>query len=218
MPTAEQSGVVIDDDARLRAHIRLLGDLLGQTLVRQEGPGLLEQVEEVRLAVRSDPARAATVLDSADLGSATKLARSFSIYFDLANVAEQVERAHDARDERRERAGPLNRVVDAVRAADLDRSLVEQIASVMSVRPVFTAHPTEAARRSVLVKLRRIADILLNADLTDNERARHLAEIIDLLWQTDELRLERPQVLDEARNALYYLDDLTRGILSSHPR
>ncbi|MEY2989454.1 MAG: hypothetical protein RLZZ163_370, partial [Actinomycetota bacterium] len=63
MPTGEQSGVVTDDDARLRAHIRLLGDLLGQTLVRQEGPGLLEQVEEVRLAVRSDPARAAAVLD-----------------------------------------------------------------------------------------------------------------------------------------------------------
>jgi len=204
---------VTSDDARLRSHIRLLGDLLGQTLVRQEGPALLEQVEEVRLAVRNDPARAAAVLDSADLDTATKLARSFSIYFDLANVAEQVERAHDARDDRREKAGPLNRVVDAAQAAGIERALVEQVAAAMSVRPVFTAHPTEAARRSVLVKLRRIADILLNHDLSEGERARHTAEIIDLLWQTDELRLERPQVLDEARNALYYLDDLTRGPL-----
>lgn len=201
------------DDARLRSHIRLLGDLLGQTLVRQVGPLLLQQVEAVRLAVRADPAAAAEVLDGADLETATRLARSFSIYFDLANVAEQVERAHDARSDRRERSGPLHRVVDQALAAGVDAQRVAEVASAMSVRPVFTAHPTEAARRSVLVKLRRIADILLDPALSDAERERSLAEVIDLLWQTDELRLERPQVLDETRNALYYLDDLTRGPL-----
>lgn len=200
-------------DARLRSHIRLLGDLLGQTLSRQEGPHLLDQVESVRLAVRTDPQAAAEVLDAADLDTATKLARSFSIYFDLANVAEQVERAHDASDDRRSRSGPLHQVVDAARSARVDPDLVAQVAGAMSVRPVFTAHPTEAARRSVLVKLRRIADILLDTTASETERARNLAEVIDLLWQTDELRLERPQVLDEARNAMYYLDDLTRGPL-----
>lgn len=201
------------DTTRLRSHIRLLGDLLGQTLVRQEGRDLLDQVETVRLAVRSDPHQAARVLDSANLATATQLARSFSIYFDLANVAEQVERALDTREDRRTRSGPLHRVVDAARAAGVNRDLVAEVAAAMSVRPVFTAHPTEAARRSVLVKLRRIADILLDAGASDSERERTLAEVIDLLWQTDELRLERPQVLDEARNALYYLDDLTRGPL-----
>ena len=200
-------------DARLRSHIRLLGDLLGRTLVRQEGQDLLDQVEAVRLAVRNDPQEAARLLDSADLDAATKLARSFSIYFDLANVAEQVERAHDAGDDRKARSGPLHRVVDAARGSGVDRELVQQVAAAMSVRPVFTAHPTEAARRSVLVKLRRIADILLDTTASNSDRARSLAEVIDLLWQTDELRLERPQVLDEARNALYYLDDLTRGPL-----
>jgi len=205
--------VTSTDTARLRAHIRLLGTLLGQTLVRQEGEDLLDQVETVRLAVRSDPHEAARVLDSANLATATKLARSFSIYFDLANVAEQVERALDTSEDRRTRSGPLHRVVDAARAAGVDRDLVAEVAAAMSVRPVFTAHPTEAARRSVLVKLRRIADILLDAGASDSERERTLAEVIDLLWQTDELRLERPQVLDEARNALYYLDDLTRGPL-----
>jgi len=201
------------DDARLRAHIRLLGDLLGQTLVRQEGQRLLDQVEAIRIAVRSEPAAAAAALDAVDLATATQLARSFSIYFDLANVAEQVERAHDARSDRRERSGPLHRVVSQALEAGLAPDLVAQVAGAMSVRPVFTAHPTEAARRSVLVKLRRIADILLDTGLPDSERERALAEVIDLLWQTDELRLERPQVLDEARNALYYLDDLTRGPL-----
>jgi phosphoenolpyruvate carboxylase len=202
------------DDVRLRRHIRLLGDLLGQTLVRQEGSELLDQVETVRHAVRSDPVRAAAILDSVDLDSATKLARSFSVYFALANVAEQVERALDARSDRRQHSGPLHRVIDAVKEADLGLPVIEQVASAMSVRPVFTAHPTEAARRSVLVKMRRLADILLDEGLFDAERSRRLAEVIDLLWQTDELRLERPQVLDEARNALYYLDDLTRGPLA----
>ncbi len=213
---AQQSPLVDTsaEDSRLRAHIRLLGDLLGQTLVRQQGELLLSQVEAVRLAVRTDPTAAAAVLDQADLETATQLARSFSIYFDLANVAEQVERAHDARADRRIMSGPLHRVVDNARAANIDRGLVEQVASAMSVRPVFTAHPTEAARRSVLVKLRSIADVLLDEALSDSERTRRLAEVIDLLWQTDELRLEQPQVLDEARNALYYLDDLTRGPLA----
>jgi phosphoenolpyruvate carboxylase len=74
------------------------------------------------------------------------------------------------------------------------------------VRPVFTAHPTEAARRSILNKLGEVAK-LLDQDLNPRQNER-LAETVDLLWQTDELRLNRPEPLDEAMNALYYLDDL----------
>lgn len=201
-------------DARLRRHIRTLGDLLGHTLVRQEGQGLLDLVEQVRALVRTDPAAASELLASSDLTQATRLARAFSIYFDLANVAEQVERAHDAAASRRHDRGPLTRVVTAVQQSGIDTERVSDLAKVMSVRPVFTAHPTEAARRSVLLKMRNIADILMNENLSDTERSARLAEVIELLWQTDELRLERPQVLDEARNALYYLDDLTRGPLA----
>ena len=206
-----------EPDLRLRTNIRLLGDLLGHTLVRQEGPELLDLVEKVRALIRDDPTVAAQILGELDLESATLLARSFSIYFDLANIAEQVERTHDVLDAYVSSGSPLAKVVTEALSPEslpiytLDD--VAQIANDMSVRPVFTAHPTEAARRSVLIKLRKIADTLMDQRVSDATQTARLAELIDLLWQTDELRLEKPQVLDEARNALYYMNDLTRGPL-----
>ena len=206
-----------ESDLRLRTNIRLLGDLLGHTLVRQEGPELLDLVEKVRALIRDDPTVAAQILGELDLESATLLARSFSIYFDLANIAEQVERTHDVLDAYVSSGSPLAKVVtEALSPESLPIYTLEdvaQIASNMSVRPVFTAHPTEAARRSVLIKLRKIADTLMDQRVSDATQTARLAELIDLLWQTDELRLEKPQVLDEARNALYYMNDLTRGPL-----
>ena len=199
-------------DARLRGEIRELGELLGQTLARQHGPGLLDLVEAVRLAVREDPARAAALIDGADLATATLLARAFSIYFDLANVAEQVERAREVRDRRRASGGLLARVAQEAVAAGVTPDAARELGERMAVRPVFTAHPTEAARRSVLAKQRRIADLLLDEDV--EHRGERIAELVDLLWQTDELRLAQPTVLDEARNALYYLDELAHGPLA----
>ena len=153
-------------DLRLRTNIRLLGDLLGHTLVRQEGPELLDLVEKVRALIRDDPTVAAQLLRELDLESATLLARSFSIYFDLANIAEQVERTHDVLDAYVSSGSPLAKVVtEALSPESLVRYTPEQVAQIasnMSVRPVFTAHPTEAARRSVLIKLRKIADTLMD--------------------------------------------------------
>jgi phosphoenolpyruvate carboxylase len=209
---------VFDDpttDSRLRAEIRALGALLGQALVRHEGPDLLTLVEEVRALAREDQAAAAESLAGVDVHTATRLARAFSVYFDLANVAEQVERSRDIAAARLTTGGPLRRVADAVTTAAVPTELVSDLASGLSVRPVFTAHPTEAARRSVLLKLRRLADVLLDPGLDEETRLRRAGEFVDLLWQTDEIRLEQPQVIDEARNALYYVDDLTRGPLGA---
>jgi phosphoenolpyruvate carboxylase len=206
-----------DPDARLRADIRRLGTLLGQTLVRQEGKALLDLVEDVRTQIRTEPDAAAQRLTHIDIGTGTKLARAFSTYFHLANVTEQVHRARDLGRQRASLGGWLDRTAKLIADRGVPADEVASAARRLAVRPVFTAHPTEAARRSILTKLRAIADEL------DAEAAsmamygavtpadRRLAELIDLLWQTDELRAQRPDPRDEARNAVYYLADLAAG-------
>ncbi|MFD5874689.1 phosphoenolpyruvate carboxylase, partial [Streptomyces sp. NPDC060322] len=192
----------------LHADIRRLGDLLGETLVRQEGPELLDLVEQVRRLTREDGTAVTELLRGTEVGTATKLVRAFSTYFHLANVTEQVHRGRELGAVRAAEGGLLARVVQ--QAAQEAPDILAHTVKHLNVRPVFTAHPTEAARRSVLSKLRRIAE-LLDAPVNESDRRRHdtrLAEYIDLVWQTDELRVVRPEPADEARNAIYYLDEL----------
>jgi phosphoenolpyruvate carboxylase len=202
------------EDGALRADIRRLGMLLGQTLTRQEGRGLLDLVEEVRALVRTDADGAAAKLSSVDVATATLLARAFSTYFHLANITEQVHRARDLRRRRAQHGGWLDGAARRIADRGVPAKELAAAARRLAIRPVFTAHPTEAARRSILTKLRSIADELeaeYAASVLFGETARsdsRLAELLDLLWQTDELRLDRPDPTDEARNAVYYLSDL----------
>src|SRR4051794_7016603 len=213
-----------DADAALRADIRRLGSLLGQSLVRQDGQQLLDLVEEVRALVRSEPEAAAERLQGLDVVTGTQLARAFSTYFHLANITEQVHRARELRRIRVREGGWLERAAKLI--ADRGGGARESGADApkLAVRPVFPAPPPEAARRSILTKLRAVGDELdaeavataldgsLEPDKTRTARTdRRLAEVLDLLWQTDELRLERPEPSDEARNAVYYLADLAEG-------
>ncbi|MEU0300103.1 phosphoenolpyruvate carboxylase [Streptomyces sp. NPDC006175] len=205
MSSADQTPAA---NTELRADIRRLGDLLGETLVRQEGQDLLDLVERVRALTRTDGEAAAELLGDTDLETAAQLVRAFSTYFHLANVTEQVHRAHEMRDRRSAEGGLLARTADRLKDADPEH--LRETVKNLNVRPVFTAHPTEAARRSVLNKLRRIAE-LLDTPVIEADRRRQdvrLAENIDLIWQTDELRVVRPEPADEARNAIYYLDEL----------
>ena len=209
---AKAQSLIASDDATLRSDVRRLGDLLGQSLVRQEGPELLELVESVRKSVREG--HGVEILEKLSVEESVQLVRAFSTYFNLANVAEQVHRSRVLADVRAEGGSWLTRAVDKIERAmknpvtghEITHADLVKWISELDVRPVFTAHPTEAARRSVLSKLGEIASLLdTPKSVTQEER---LAETVDLLWQTDELRLDRPEPLDEAMNALYYLDDL----------
>ena len=201
----------MQDDASLRSDVRSLGELLGQSLIRQEGKSLLDLVEKIRAAVRSGNAEAQ--LKDVTVDQAVQLVRAFSTYFHLANVAEQVHRSRVLENERAESGSWIAQAVDKIEEArksghEIKLEELKTWLEDFSVRPVFTAHPTEASRRSVLSKLAQISD-LLEAP-ANRVRDSRLSEAIDLLWQTDELRVERPLVIDEAVNALYYLDDLFR--------
>lgn len=194
-------------EAELRSQIRRLGSLLGQSLVRQEGEQLLTLVEQIRNLTKDDPQAAAGVLARTDLDSAIKLARAFSTYFHLANITEQVYRAKEIASQKDKEGSWLWRTAARIKAANIDQNTLDNAFANLKVRPVFTAHPTEASRRSVLLKLKRIAELLEKPDSEDSQ----FSEIIDLLWQTDELRLEQPEVIDEARNAMNYIDDAVAG-------
>jgi phosphoenolpyruvate carboxylase len=199
------------DNAALRSDVRRLGDLLGQSLARQDGEALLNLVELVRKSVREGSGE--DLLKSISTADSVKLVRAFNVYFNLANVAEQVHRSRTLAQERINGGSWLSRAVDHIIDAkksghEISDTDLKKWLENFEVRPVFTAHPTEAARRSVLSKLSTISELL--DDPESPTRERRLAEAVDLLWQTDELRLGRPEPLDEAINALYYLDDLFR--------
>lgn len=212
--TQVSKAIIANDDASLRSDVRRLGDLLGQSLLRQEGQELFDLVEAVRKSGREG--NEDVILEQISDEQTVDLVRAFSTYFHLANVAEQVHRSRILAEARLDGKSWLSRAVDKVIEAQASPALGHEFSAEdikrwvleLQVRPVFTAHPTEAARRSILGKLSEIS-LLLDLPATDSVNER-LAETVDLLWQTDELRLDRPEPLDEAMNALYYLDDLAK--------
>jgi phosphoenolpyruvate carboxylase len=206
------------DVKRLENDLDVLRELLDDTLRRHNSDDFLSLVDSMRSLSDQSLADSSQRLASFDLATSSQLVRAFSMYFHLANVAEQTHRARQSIAARDEEQNPLARVTHVIKAALADgRVTNEEVANALAhldVRPVFTAHPTESARRTVLLKLRAISDLLTKtgeqSSITSGASKRRAAELIDTLWQTDELRIERPEVLDEARNALYFVSGLMR--------
>ncbi len=167
---AAHAGVVSESEHEaLRADIRTLSTLLGQTVAHQGGPQLLELIEEVRTlsraALEEDGAATAEinrVLSELDAGTAVVLARAFSQYFQLANIAEQVHRSRELRTLRPVDRRPLRTLMQrlAHEFTGAGRAEVNAVLRRAELRPVFTAHPTESSRQSVLATLRRVAEAL----------------------------------------------------------
>ncbi len=205
---AAHAGVVSESEHdALRVDIRRLSTMLGATLARHSGQELLELVENVRRlsrqASQTGHTQITTLLSGLDTGTAVALTRAFSQYFQLANVAEQLHRSRELRTLRRpDGGGPLRRLMRRL-ATEVDRDEVHAVLARVELRPVFTAHPTESSRQSVLAILRRVADAL-GRGAADAQ----LAALVEVLWQTDEIRPGQPTVADEARAIGWYLEQL----------
>ena len=207
-------------DAALRADIRRLGHQLGDTLVRQHGQALLDTVEEVRhLAQRlrqtggptGVTAELTDLLAGLDGDRAIHLVRAFTVYFHLANIAEQEHRIEDLNVGGSRAGNHFGQTVRSLLDSGVTAPEIGDLVNRSDFRPVFTAHPTEASRRSILNKLATIADLLkargdVRCTQIERERIdRRIDEMIEAIWQTDEIRHERPDPFDEAKFVLYYL-------------
>ena len=221
-------------EAPLRRDVRSLGMLLGEVLREQSGDALYTAVEDLRRTAiarreadsKADTAAASASLEQAlssvhahsdNLTTAYQLARAFSFYFELINLAETNHRKRrrlsaqldqNTPPQRGDLRGTLRRLREAGVTAPEAHDLLKKIC----ISPVFTAHPTEVARRSVMFKRRRISDILEQLDRIpvpepQLEALQHdlIAEITSL-WQTDDVRSARPTVRDEIRMALDYYE------------
>src|SRR5580693_8936209 len=217
----------------MRRDVRLLGDILGEVVRdsdQKTGPGLLADVERLRHAVieardqerpaghpAADPAgdpagdAIAALVASWDLDRAEQVARAFTVYFHLANLAEEHQRIRMLRERdagpdpvRESLAAAVTELTRDAGAVDLDQ---------LRVHLVLTAHPTEARRRAVVAVLRRISELLT---IADDERAgaaertearRGLRENVDLLWRTSQLRVKAMDPIDEVRTVMTAFDE-----------
>ena len=218
-------------DHPLRRDVRSLGAILGEVLVEQAGQELFDLVEglrrlliEHRESVRRSPEQASSselllkaqeIVSKLDLPHAHQVTKAFATYFELTNLAETNHR------KRRRRAGKLDRehaplpgsfrgTLQRMKAAGISAEQALAALRDIQITPVFTAHPTEVARQTVLLKRRRIAQQLERLDrlpLTAEEAEdceNNIRAEVTSLWQTDEVRLAKPTVNDEIRMGLRY--------------
>lgn len=218
------------NDQQLRDEIRMLGDVLGRVVANLEGEDALELIETIRdLAKRRRTGDAAAERELIDrIGRLEDeqtriLARSFTMFFDLANLAEDRHRVRVLREREREQHPNPRResISDAVRRlkdggleADQLRALLERL----HIEPVFTAHPTEAKRRSLREKIRDLREHLHDLDdpnLLPRETSQLMQRVkadITALWLTDILRERKPTVLEELDRCLFFYATLWRVV------
>jgi phosphoenolpyruvate carboxylase len=224
----------------LRRDVRSLGILLGRVLVEQAGEELFSKVERLRRRLilsrdhsssgphlsNQEMQEAQKMVRELDVQSAYRVTKAFAIYFELTNLAEtnhrkRRRRAGKLHADQKPQAGSFRGTLLRMRDAGIDAGQALEALRRVKVVPVFTAHPTEVARRTVLQKRRRIAQQLERldqlplapADALELENA--ITADITALWQTDEVRVHRPLVSDEIRMGLNHF---RASIFESVPR
>ena len=231
-----RSGAALEMPEALRHDVRLLGGMLGTVLTEAGGQELLDDVEKLReLTIRAyseESAQAFTeaeeLVESFTWERAEDVARAFTAYFHLANLAEEFHRVRVLRERDRraeDEAPPTRPPEDSLAGAlafltdEVGADEARQRVAEMEFRPVLTAHPTEARRRAVAACIRRISELLARWD-DPRTSARESAELhrallseIDTLWRTSPLRSDKPTPLDEVRTAMEVFDETLFTVL-----
>ena len=242
MPEQEQRA---EKDAPLRHDIHMLGDALGRAIQQHGGPRVFDTEEKLRLhckRLRDCTERLAyatgtetvqlqnemTALDheirhiveNCDLDTAIGVIRAFTVYFHLVNTAEQYHRirrrhAHEISSTPTAQRGSLAALVEWFQRNGLDASTIQNLLNQLSIELVFTAHPTEATRRSLIIKSRQLAELLEahdhEAEMSPRQHTdwqRELESTVALLWRTDSVVRVRLQPSDEIKMGLYYLEEI----------
>ena len=215
----------------LSATIHLLGDILGQVLAEQESPATFELEEQIRSLAKaaragedgSEP-RLAYLINALDIEHARAIAAAFSLYFDLVNLAEEHHRVRALRARQGEKYpvpvhDSIGEAISRLHASGVSRQQMADLLENLHIELVLTAHPTEAKRRTMLSKMRRIAGALAalnNGDLVQPEILKFQASLkaeITSAWLTERARTTRPAVTDEVRTGLYFVDEVFWQIL-----
>lgn len=216
----------------LSNNIHLLGDLLGQIIREQQGERVFDQVEQIRALARdwrsadslNGVGELAHVCENLELDLALPILKAFTTYFHLINLAEEHEqvrvlRARESMEQARPVADSIAEAVNILRLQGVTPEKMQSLLDQLCIEIIFTAHPTESKRRSVLGKLRAISqalDRLDNYRLLPREHERLRADLraeITLLWLTNAVRLQRPTVLDEVRHGLWYFSETLFAII-----
>jgi phosphoenolpyruvate carboxylase len=205
--------------APLRRDVRLLSTLLGNVLEEAEGPELLHDVERLRraaISLRREPSaarrrEAERIVQELPRLRAAQVARAFTAYFQLVNLAEEHQRVRTLRERGHAAEDSIAVAVDTIRERD-GAATLQRLLDRLELTPVITAHPTEARRRSVVENLWRIGALLEELDAArgrpdeTDDVERRLAEEVSALWRTDPLRRQTPEPLDEVRAAMALFD------------
>lgn len=214
----------MQDDKALRSRVKLFGNLLGEILKDQAGETVFNAVEQLRkgfISLHGQPNAAQQrelmqTIAQLDPDTLTCVIRAFSTYFSLSNIAEEAYQ-HQQRRHRLQQSshwkGSFPAVLQLLKTQGVDGERLQRLLNTLTFSPVFTAHPTEARRRTIMDALRRIFTASQGLDhpgLSPHEYEQALAALkcqIQILWKTDEVRAHRPQVRDEINNGLHYFTE-----------
>ncbi len=218
-------------DSPLKDDIRELGIILGKVLIAQEGKELFDTVEKLRALTKdlrtnyNDSTRneIIQIVDKLSLEQAHNVVRAFSIYFILVNAADEIHRIRRQRahlmNEDLPQKGSIKSALMKLKEENFQVDQLEEIFNSLEIIPVFTAHPTEATRQTILRKILNISKLLIKkeiSNLTLEEKIRlyeNLQAEITLLWQTSEIRFHKITVKDEIQRGLFFFKNILYDVI-----